>query len=167
MQWVAAIGARRRTHSTPQTRTSVSLQILGLDAIAVENMLAPRLGNVGAVGAGNNELPLLDQHDGPCRMRGRAVQTRDVACGVWQQGVVLIEREVLRVLAVAFLEVALGQAELLHSWEGPGCSRTVFVNNGGFDIGVRCFGYRGEHIPGLKQSGPQKIGSHSVFAKRD
>src|SRR6202795_1965628 len=108
MQWVSAIVARRRTHSTLQTTTAVSLQILGLHAIAVENMLSPRLRNVGAIGARNNERPLLDQHDGSCRMRGRAVQTRDVACGVWQQGVVLIEREVLRILAVAFLEVAVG-----------------------------------------------------------
>src|SRR6266436_8264158 len=101
MQWVAAIVARRRTHSTLQVTTSVSLQILRLHAIAVENMLSPRLGNVGAVGAGNYERPLLDQHDGSCGMRGRAVQTRDVACGVWQQGVGFIPREVLRVLAVA------------------------------------------------------------------
>src|SRR3981081_4555687 len=137
MQWVAAIGARRRTHSTLQATTAVSLQILRLHAIAVENMLAPRLGNVGAIGAGNYERPLLNQHDGSCGMGGRAVHTRDVACGIWQQGVVLIQREVLRELAVAFLEVALGQAELLHSWEGPGCSGSVFVNNGGFDIGVR------------------------------
>src|ERR1700687_3769849 len=140
MQWVAAIVARRRTRSTLQPRTSVSLQILGLHAIAVENMLSPRLGNVGAVGAGNNERPLLDQHDGPCWMRGRAVQTRDVAGGIWQQGVVLIQREVLCILAVAFLEVAISEAELLHSREGPGCSRSVFENNGGFDISVRCFG---------------------------
>src|ERR1700687_509330 len=167
MQWEPAIVARRRTHSTLQTTTSVSLQILRLHAIAVENMLAPRLGNVGAIGAGNNKRPLLDQHDGSCRMRGRAVQTRDVAGSIWQQGVVLIEREVFRILAVAFLEVALGQAELLHSREGPGCSGSVFINNGGFDISVRCFGYRGEHIPGLKQSGPQKIGPHPVLAKCD
>src|SRR5260370_15290309 len=122
MEWVRAIGARRRTHSTLQPRTSVSLQILRLHAIAVENMLAPRLGNVGAIGTWNNERPLLDQHDGSCRMRGRAVQTRDVACGIWQQGVVFIPRQVLCILAVAFLEVALGQAQLLHSGEGPGCS---------------------------------------------
>src|SRR5216683_1421816 len=125
MQSVSVIVARRRTHSTLQTTTSVSLQVLRLHAIAVENMLSPRLGNVGTVGAGNYERPLLDQHDGSCRMRGRAVQTRDVAGGVWQQGVVLIPREVLRILAVAFLEVALGQAELLHSWEGPGGSGSV------------------------------------------
>src|ERR1700674_487264 len=150
MQWVAAIVARRRTHSTLQSRTAVSLQILRLHAVAVENMLAPRLGNIGAIGAGNNERPLLDQHDGSCRMRGLAVQTRDVAGSIWQQGVVLIQREVLGILAVAFLEVALGQAELLHSWEGPGCSGSVFENNSSFDISVRCFGYRGEHIPGLK-----------------
>src|SRR6202521_4570148 len=167
MQWVAAIVARRRTHSTLQARTSVSLQILRLHAIAVENMLAPRFGSVGAVGAWNNERPLLDQHDGSCRMRGRAVQTRDVAGGVWQQRIVLIYREVLGKLAVAFLEVAVGQAQLLHSREGPGCSGSVFENNSSFDIGVRGFGDRGEHIPGLKQSGPQKIGSHSVLAKRD
>src|ERR1700675_4486316 len=98
MQWVAAIVARRRTHSTLQTTTAVSLQILRLHAIAVENMLAPRLGNVGAIGAGNNERPLLDQHDGSCRMRGRAVQTRDVACRIWQQGVVLIGGGVLPLL---------------------------------------------------------------------
>src|SRR6266403_4575717 len=139
MQWEQAIVARRRTHSTLLTRTSVSLQILRLHAIAVENMLAPRLGNVGSICVGNNERPLLDQHDGSCRMRGRAVQTRDVAGSIWQQGVVLIQREVLRELAVAFLEVALGQAELLHSWECPGCSRSVFVNNGRFEVGVRCF----------------------------
>src|SRR6266403_1776516 len=107
MQWAAAIVARRRTHSTLLTKTSVSLQVLRLHAIAVENMLAPRLGNVGAIGARNNERPLLDQHDGSCRMRGRAVQTRDVARGIWQQGVVFVTREVLRILAVAFLEVAL------------------------------------------------------------
>src|SRR5260370_30842448 len=124
-----------------QTRTSVSLQVLRLHAIAVENMLSPRLGNVEAIGAGNYERPLLDQHDGSCRMRRRAVQTRDVAGGIGQQGVVLIQREVLCELAVAFLEVALGQAELLHSREGPGGSGSVFVNNGGFDVGIRCFGY--------------------------
>src|SRR4029077_18695998 len=101
MQWVAATVARRRTHSTLQATTSVSLQILRLHAIAVENMLSPRLGNVGAIGAGNYERPLLDQHDGSCRMRGRAVKTRDVACGIWQQRVVLIDREVLCELAVA------------------------------------------------------------------
>src|SRR6266478_4186033 len=110
MRWVAAIVARRRTDSTLQIRTAVSLQILRLHAIAVENMLSPRLGNVGAIGAGNDELPLLDQHDGSCRMRGRAVQTRDVARGIWQQGVVFVPREVLRILAVAFLEIAVGQA---------------------------------------------------------
>src|SRR6266403_96283 len=140
MQWVSAIVARRRTHSTLQTMTAASLQILGPHAIAVENMLAPRFGNVGAIGTWNNERPLLDQHDGSCGMGGRAVHTRDVARGIWQQGVVLIQREVLRELAVAFLEVAVGQAELLHSGEGPGCSGSVFENDGGFDIGVRGFG---------------------------
>src|SRR5438105_11833358 len=103
MQWVRAIVARRRTHSTLLTKTSVSLQVLRLHAIAVENMLAPRLGNVGAIGAGDNERPLLDQHDGSCRMRGRGVQTRNVAGSIWQQGGVLIPRKVLRILAVAFL----------------------------------------------------------------
>src|SRR5258706_9138254 len=136
MQWVAVIVARRRTHSMHQTPTSVSLQILRLHAIAVENMLAPRLGNVGAIAAGNNERPLLDQHDGSCRMLGCAAQTRDAASNIRQQGVVLIEREGLGELAVAFLEVAFGQAELLHSGEGPGGSGSVFENNRSFDIRV-------------------------------
>src|SRR5437016_4094293 len=100
MQWVLAIVARRKTHSTLLTKTSVSLQVLGLHAIAVENMLAPRLGNVGAIGAGNNERPLLNQDDSSCRMRGRTVQTRDIAGSIWQQGVVFIPREVLCILAV-------------------------------------------------------------------
>src|SRR5258708_29537085 len=115
MQGVAVIVARRRTHSMHQTPPSVSLQILRLHAIAVENMLAPRLGNVGAIAAGNNERPLLDQHDGSCRMLGCAAQTRDAASNIRQQGLVLIEPEALGELAVAFLEASFGQAELLHS----------------------------------------------------
>src|SRR5260221_12084687 len=122
MQWVAAIVARRRTRSTLQTRTSASLQILRLHAISVENMLAPRLENVGAIAAGNNERPLLDQHDGSCRMLGCAAQTPDAASNIRQQGVVLIEREGLGELAIRFLELAFRQVSLLHSGEGRGGS---------------------------------------------
>src|SRR5258708_28189893 len=100
-------------------------------------MVTPRLGTVVAIAAGNNERPLVDQRDGSCGMLGCAAQTRDVASNIRQQGVVLIEREGLGELAVAFLEVAFSQAELLHSREGPGGSGSVFENNRSFYIRVR------------------------------
>src|SRR5208337_3744583 len=104
----AATASQRRRYSRPSARPLGSLQILGLHAIAVKNVLFPRFRLKRAIGARHNGRPLLDQNDGFCWIRGRAVEARDAARNIWPQEIVLVVLQVFRELAITFFNVALG-----------------------------------------------------------
>src|ERR1700757_3540813 len=120
-------------------------------------MLLPRSRNIGTVRTRSYGRPSLDENNRLYLICRITFHTRNVTCCVGQERIRIFPYKIVSKFPVSFLEEFLSEPQELHPRKCPTGSRAVLVDNHGFDVRVDPLWHGSEHIPRLKQSGPEEV----------